>query len=150
MTLLRELAARYEVETQPDRPEDRPMINNPYDVKNLLGYEMSILAQEQIRVILLDTRNNVIGQRVIYQGNVNSSMVRPAEVLRPAVTENAPKIVMVHNHPTGDPTPSPEDMSITRNIVDAGNLLGIELVDHVVIAGKKFLSMAEQGMLKKS
>ena len=77
-------------------------------------------------------------------------MVRPAEVLRPAVTENAPKIVMVHNHPTGDPTPSPEDISITRNIVDAGNLLGIELVDHVVIAGKKFLSMAEQGMLKKS
>ena len=103
MTLLRELAARYEVETQPDCPEDRPMINNPYDVKNLLGYEMSILAQEQIRVILLDTRNNVIGQRLIYQGNVNSSMVRPAEVLRPAVTENAPKIVMVHNHPTGAP-----------------------------------------------
>ena len=62
MTLLRELAARYEVETQPDCPEDRPMINNPYDVKNLLGYEMSILAQEQIRVILLDTRNNVVGR----------------------------------------------------------------------------------------
>ena len=135
--LLGEIAMRYEVETQPERPEDPPSISCPDDVRRLLGPEMAPLAQEQLRVLLLDTRNNVLGQRVVYQGNVNSSIVRPAEVLRPAVIEAVPSIVVSHNHPSGDPTPSPEDAAITRELAQAAKLLGIELLDHVVIGGEQ-------------
>ena len=117
--LLGEIAMRYEVETQPERPEDPPAINCPDDVRRLLGPEMAQLAQEQLRVLLLDTKNNVVGQRVVYQGNVSSAIVRPAEVLRPAVIEAVPSIIISHNHPSQDPTPSPEDVAITRG-ADAG------------------------------
>ena len=100
LSLLGELAVRYEVATRPEGPENPPSIGSPHDVHRLLGPEMSQLAQEQLRVLLLDNHNNVIGQRVIYQGNVNSSMVRAAEVLRPAV-------IISHNHPSATPTPAP-------------------------------------------
>ena len=147
LDLLGELAARYQVAFQPERPADMPTINCPQDVHNLLGAEMGVLAQEQLRVLLLDTRNHVLGQRVIYQGNVNSSMIRPAEVFRPAVIESAPSIIISHNHPSSDPTPSPEDVSITRELVQAGKLLGIDLLDHVVIAGSKFVSLKERKLM---
>ncbi len=81
----------------------------------------------------------------IYVGNVNSSLVRPAEVFRPAIRDNAPSIIVVHNHPSGDPTPSPEDVSITQELVSAGKLLSIELLDHVVIgSGNRFVSLNEK------
>ena len=101
--LLGELAARYEVATKPEGPEDPPSINSPQDVQRLLGPEMAQLAQEQLRVLLLDTKNNVVGQRVVYQGNVSSAIVRPAEVLRPAVIEAVPSIIISHNHPSRAP-----------------------------------------------
>ena len=104
LNLLGELAVRYAVEFHPERPtEDPPAINCPEDVRRLLGSEMASLAQEQLRVLLLNTKNLVVGQRVIYQGNVNSSMVRTAEVFRPAVIEAVPSIIVSHNHPSGDP-----------------------------------------------
>ena len=145
--LLGEIAMRYEVETQPERPEDPPAINCPDDVRRLLGPEMSGLAQEQLRVLLLNTKNLVVGQRVVYQGNVNSSMIRPAEVLRPAVMEAVPSSIISHNHPSQDPTPSPEDAAITRELAQAAKLLGIELLDHVVIGGDKFVSLKERGLM---
>ena len=146
--LLGEIAMRYEVETQPERPKgDLPAINCPEDVRRLLGPEMAPLAQEQLRVLLLNTRNEVVGQRVIYQGNVNSSVVRPAEVLRPAVVEAVPNIIVCHNHPSGDPTPSPEDVACTRDLTQAAKLLGVELHDHVVIGGKRFVSLKERGLM---
>ena len=145
--LLGELAVRYDVATRPEGPEDLPAINCPEDVRRLLGPEMSALAQEQLRVLLLNTRNQVVGQRVVYQGNVNSSIVRPAEVLRPAVLEAVPSIIVSHNHPSGDPTPSPEDAAITRELAQAGKLLGIELLDHVVIGGERFVSLKERGLM---
>ena len=145
--LLGEIAMRYEVETQPEHPEDPPAINCPDDVRRLLGPEMSGLAQEQLRVLLLNTKNLVVGQRVVYQGNVNSSMIRPAEVLRPAVMEAVPSIIISHNHPSQDPTPSPEDAAITRDLAQAAKLLGIELLDHVVIGGDKFVSLKERGLM---
>ncbi len=147
LALLGELAARYQVDFQPERPADRPAISCPQDVYNLLGREMSALAQEQLRVLLLNTRNQVMGQRIVYQGNVNSSIVRPAEVLRAAVIESAPSIVIAHNHPSQDPTPSPEDVSITRELVQGGKLLGIDLLDHIVIAGSKFVSLKEKKLM---
>ena len=146
--LLGEIAMRYQVETQTERPTgDLPAINCPEDVRRLLGPEMAPLAQEQLRVLLLNTKNQVIGQRVIYQGNVNSAIVRPAEVLRPAVIEAVPSIIISHNHPSQDPAPSPEDAAITRDIAQAGKLLGIELLDHIVIGGERFVSLKERGLM---
>ena len=147
MSLLGELAMHYQVSVQPERPEETPTIGCPQDVYNLLGTEMSALAQEQLRVLLLNTRNQVMGQRTIYQGTVNSSAVRPAEVLRPAVIENAPNIIVSHNHPSGDPTPSPEDLKVTRDLTAAGKLLDIELLDHIVISGSRFVSLKEKGLI---
>ena len=148
LQLLGEIAMRYQVETQTERPtEDLPVISCPDDVRRLLGPEMSGLAQEQLRVLLLNTKNKVVGQRVVYQGNVNSSMIRPAEVLRPAVMEAVPSIIVCHNHPSQDPTPSPEDAAITRELAQAGKLLGIELLDHVVIGGERFVSLKERGLM---
>ena len=146
--LLGELAMRYAVETQPERSgDDLPSIGCPQDVYSLLGPEMAPLAQEQLRVLLLNIKNEVVGQRVVYQGNVNSSMVRAAEVLRPAVMEAVPSIIVCHNHPSNDPTPSPEDRAITRELAQAGKLMGIELLDHVVIGGKRFVSLKDRGLL---
>ncbi len=147
LSLLGELAARYEVNHQPERPQERPEINTPQDIYNLLDPEMANLAQEQLRVLLLDTRNCVLGQRLIYQGNVNSSLVRPAEVFRPAVIEPAPSIIVIHNHPSGDPTPSREDVALTRELTAAGKLLGISLLDHMVIAGSRYVSLNERSLM---
>ncbi len=146
-SLLGELAARYEVSIRPDGPEDPPSISSPYDVYRLLGPEMSVLAQEQLRVLLLDSKNSVVGQRVIYQGNVSSSMVRAAEVLRPAVVEAVPGVIVVHNHPSGDPDPSPNDVQITRKLRQAAELLDIELLDHVVIGMKRHVSLKDRGLM---
>lgn len=126
-------------------PEERVSINSPQDVANLLMGEMSMLDQEHLKVLLLNTKNEVLNIQEIYVGNVNTSVVRPAEVLRPAVRENAPSIIVVHNHPSGDPTPSQEDISITKELVAAGKLLGVELLDHVVIGNRnRFVSLNEK------
>jgi len=148
LSLLGELAMRYEVETQPERTKaDLLSINTPQDVHDLLGKEMAALAQEQLRVLLLDRRNRVLGQRTVYQGNVFSSVVRAAEVFRAAVVESLPSVIVAHNHPSGDASPSPEDVSITRDLAKAGKLLGIELLDHIVIGGKSFVSLKEKGLM---
>ena len=126
-------------------PEERAQISCPQDAANLVLSEMSLLAQENLVVLLLNTRNQVVGKRTIYIGTVNSSAVRPAEVLRPAIRENAPSIIVVHNHPSGDPTPSPEDVSVTRDLAAAGKLMDIELLDHLVIGqGGRFASLKEK------
>ena len=125
-------------------PEERAVINCPEDVVNLLSAEMSALEQEHLRVLLLNTRNEVMGIEEIYIGNVNSSVVRPAEVFRPGIRANATSLIVVHNHPSGDPTPSGADVSITRDLVEAGKLLGMELLDHLVIGnGQRYVSMKE-------
>ncbi len=125
-------------------PEERAIINCPEDVVNLLSAEMSSLEQEHLRVLLLNTRNEVMNVEEIYIGNVNSSVVRPVEVFRPGIRSNATSLIAVHNHPSGDPTPSAADTSITRDLVDAGKLLGMELLDHLVIgAGQRYVSMKE-------
>ena len=126
-------------------PEERCRISCPQDAVNLVAAEMELLAQENLVVLLLNTRNQVIGRRTIYIGTVNSSAVRPAEVLRPAVRENAPAIIVVHNHPSGDPTPSPEDVAVTRDLLLAGQLMDIELLDHLVIGQRgRFVSLKEK------
>ena len=123
-------------------PQERAVIHSPQDVANLLAAELATLDQEHLRVLLLNTRNEVLSIQEIYVGNVNSSMVRPAEVLRPAIRNNAPSIIVVHKHPSGDPTPSREDVAITRLLVSPGELLGMELVDHMIIgSGNRYVSL---------
>ena len=142
LNLLGELAARYQVSFQPERSAEMPQINCPEDV-HPAGAGDGALAQEQLRVLLLNTRNQVTGQRIVYQGNVNSSVVRPAEVLRHAIIDCATSIIIVHNHPSSDPTPSGADVSITKDIYEGAKLLGIDLLDHVVIGGDRWVSLKE-------
>ncbi|MCY3657268.1 MAG: hypothetical protein OXG95_11785 [Chloroflexi bacterium] len=144
--VLGELAVRYEVETLPERDPDAPALCSPQAVQRLLGPEMGTLAQEQVRVLLLDRRNRVVGQRVIYQGNAYSSVVRPAEVLRPAVIAAVPHIIIAHNHPSGDPSPSPDDIRVTKDLAEAAKLLGVELLDHVVIGRSEATSLKDRGL----
>ncbi|MYG20545.1 MAG: hypothetical protein F4208_13490, partial [Gemmatimonadales bacterium] len=120
---------------------------SPQAVQRLLGPEMGVLAQEQVRVLLLDRKNRLVGQRVVYQGNAYSSVVRPAEVLRPAVLVAAPNIIVAHNHPSQDPSPSPQDIKVTKDIAEAAKLLGVTLLDHVVIGGPDgAVSLKDRGL----
>ena len=125
---------------------ERPLVNSPADVAALVQYEMSLFEQEHLKVILLDNRNHVLDVVEIYHGSVNSSQVRMAEVFKPAVQRMAPAIICAHNHPSGDPTPSPDDISVTRAMVQAGKLLDIECLDHIVIGGSRFVSLKERGL----
>ena len=125
-------------------PGGRAQITSPNDVANLLMGEMGFHSQEQLRVVCLDTKNYVVAQQVIYQGTVNSSAVRVSEVFRPAITRNCPAIVVIHNHPSGDPAPSPEDVRTTEQLRKAGELLDIELLDHIVLGHNCFVSMKER------
>ena len=127
-------------------PEERPKIAQPQDVANLIMLEMGYLKQEQLRVLCLDTKNHVVAQQVVYQGTVNSSVVRVAEVFKPAITHTCPAIVVVHNHPSGDPTPSPEDVRTTDQLRRAGELLDIDLLDHVIVGQHKWVSLKEHGL----
>jgi DNA repair protein RadC len=127
-------------------PEDRPIIHSPEDAADLVQYEMSTLEQEQLRVILLNTRNHVLGIKTIYQGSLNSSQVRIGELFRPAIRENAAAIIVIHNHPSGDPSPSPDDVAITKAMVEAGNLLDIQILDHLIIGQGRFISLNRRGL----
>ena len=124
--------------------EDRPQVSSPDDVANLVKTEMSLLSQESLRVVLLNTKNHVLGIREVYRGSVNSAQVRIGEVFREAIRENCASIIVVHNHPSGDPTPSPDDVKVTRDLIDAGVLLDIEVLDHLVIGSGAFVSMKRQ------
>ncbi len=127
--------------------EDKPLISHPRDIYSLLGAEMSGLDQEHIKVVLLNTRNEVMSVHEIYKGNVHTAIIRVAEVIRPAIRENAPAMVAVHNHPTGDPEPSAQDVSMTVDVRQAAELLDIELVDHVIIGkGGRFSSLKEHNL----
>lgn len=107
--------------------------HSPEEVANFVQYEMAVLDQEQLRVILLDTRNRFQKMITLYTGSLNSSTVRIGELFKEAIRMNAASIILVHNHPSGDPSPSPEDINLTRAAVQAGKLLDIEVLDHIII-----------------
>jgi DNA repair protein RadC len=129
-----------------EAPDEKPAIHSPADAAALVQYEMAGLNQENLWVINLDTRNHMLNIEKIYVGSLNSSMVRVGELFKPAIQRNAASIIVVHNHPSGDPTPSPEDIALTKSILQAGKLLDIELLDHLVIGQNKFVSMKERGL----
>jgi DNA repair protein RadC len=125
-------------------PEARAVVRSPQDVANLLMAEMGFLEQEQLRVVLLNTKNQVVAIAEVYRGSVNTSLIRVAEVFREAIRQNCPALVVVHNHPSGDPTPSPEDIRVTEQLVEAGKILDIELLDHLILGQQKFTSLKEK------
>jgi DNA repair protein RadC len=127
--------------------EERPTINSPADAAALVQHEMGLLEKEHLRTLLMDRRNHVMDIVEIYQGSVSSSQVRVGEIFQAAVGRMASAIIVCHNHPTGDPTPSPDDVAVTRAIVQAGKLLDIELMDHLVIGqGGRWVSLKERGL----
>ncbi len=127
-------------------PEERPAIQSPEDAAGLLLYEMAALEQEHLRVLLLDTRNLLERTVEVYRGSLNTSLIRIGGVFRDAVRYHAAAIIVAHNHPSGDPTPSPEDVNVTKAIVEAGRLLDIEVLDHLVIGRGRYVSLKSQGL----
>lgn len=127
-------------------PDDKPIVRSPGDVANLLMLEMSLLEQEHLRVVLLDTRNRISRITTLYVGSLNTAVIRVGEVFRDPVRSNAASIVLVHNHPSGDPSPSPEDVAITKMVVSAGQLLDIEVLDHLIIGRNCFVSLKERNL----
>jgi DNA repair protein RadC len=132
------------------QPEERPYVRAPADVFNLLGMEMAVLDQEHLRVVLVNTRNQVMAINEVYVGNVSTSLVRAAEVFREAIRQNAPSLILVHNHPSGDPSPSPDDVALTKTLVEAGKLLQIDVMDHIVIGDRRFASLMQLGLWPKA
>lgn len=128
-----------------ERVAPRLYLAGPEDVADLFLAEMSTLDREHFRAILLDTKNRILGLRTISIGSLNSSVVHAREVFKAAVHESAQAIVLVHNHPSGSPEPSPEDLAVTGRLAEAGRILGIEVVDHVILGSQGFISLKELG-----
>lgn len=127
-------------------PEEKPRIATPEDAIRLVGIEMAALEQEQLRVLILDTRNAVLAVRTIYQGSANAATVRVGELFRDAIRHAAVAIVLVHNHPSGDPTPSAADVALTAEVVRAGELLDIAVIDHIIIGHGRHASLKRLGL----
>lgn len=127
-------------------PDAQPHIRTPADAANLLMADMAFLEQEHLRVLLLDTRQRLIKICTVYIGNINSSVFRVAELFRDAIRENAAAIIVAHNHPSGDPQPSSQDLAVTDQLVEAGELLGVSVTDHIVIGNNRFVSLRDRGV----
>ncbi len=126
--------------------EGRFQIKSPADVAQLFMVEMMALDQEELWVACLDTKNRLIKIAKVYRGSVNTAMIRVGEVFKEALRLNAAAIVVAHNHPSSDATPSPEDILVTRQIVEAGKLLDCEVLDHLILACNRFVSLRERGL----
>ena len=125
-------------------PGEHQQIVSPNDAAALLQPFMAHLDHEELRVLVLDTKNRVVANIQLYQGTVNSSVLRASEIFRQAIVRNCPGIIVAHNHPNSDPTPSPEDIEVTKQLLEAGRLLDIELLDHIIIGNPRFTSLKER------
>jgi DNA repair protein RadC len=129
-----------------ERPGPDYQIRSPGDAANLLMAKIQDLPQETFHVLCLDTRNRVIKAQHLYTGSINTSLVRIAEVFKLANALHSTGIIVAHNHPSGDPTPSPEDIALTRRLVNAGKILEIDVLDHIVIGCNRWISLRERGL----
>lgn len=129
-----------------EAPEERPQVRSPADAANLMMPVMGLREQEELHVLLLDTKNRVQSNDFIYRGSLNTTQIRVAELFKKAIRSNCNSLIVVHNHPSGDPTPSPEDVAVTKMIVEAGKLLDVDVLDHLIIGGQKYVSLKERGL----
>lgn len=127
--------------------KEQYFIRSPEDGANYVMEDMRNLKQEHFVVLFLNTKNQVIQRKTIFIGSLNSSIVHPREVFREAVRRSAASIICIHNHPSGDPTPSKEDIHVTRRLVESGKMMGIEVLDHIIIGNRKFVSLKEKGYI---
>ena len=127
--------------------EDRPVITSPEDVKMLVMEEMRYLDREHFKVLYLDRKGGIIIAEDISVGGLHSSMAHPREVFKNAVKRSAASVILVHNHPSGDPSPSHEDVETTRRLAEAGRIVGIEVLDHVIIGDNRYCSMKSRGLI---
>ena len=149
LTKAARLIAAFELGSRAAR-EERPRVNRirePEDVLRLFGPRLRDLLVEEFHLLALDSQSQVLREVLITRGLLNSSLVHPREVFRAAIAEAAAGIIVVHNHPSGDPTPSAEDRAATKQLCSAGRLLDVPLYDHVIIAGDRFVSFATAGLL---
>jgi DNA repair protein RadC len=123
--------------------DTRYKISTPADAANLVMLDLAYLDTEQTRILLLDAKSQLVEKASLYQGTANSSVLRAAEIFRPAIIRNCPGLILCHNHPCGDPAPSPDDIETTGRLVEAGRILDIELVDHLIIGHQRFVSLKE-------
>ena len=127
-------------------PEDKLQVKTPADAANLVMMEMMTLSQEHFRIICLDSKNYVIESPTLYVGSLNTSVIRVGEIFEPPLKCHAAAIICIHNHPSGDPTPSPEDVAVTELITQAGQLLDIDVLDHLIIGQQRYVSLKERGL----
>jgi len=127
--------------------EERYVIRSPKDAADYVMEEMRFLTQEHFVCIYLNTKNQVLQKRTVFIGSLNASIVHPREVFKSALKRSAASLICVHNHPSGDPTPSREDIEVTRRLAECGKLIGIEMLDHIIIGEHKFVSLKEKGYL---
>ncbi len=123
--------------------DERPLVGSPEDVVRLLQSQLELLPQEEVRLLVLDNRHRLLANRMLSRGSINSAPVRVAEVFREAVRLNAAAVAVAHNHPSGDPAPSSDDVEMTRALEAGGDLLGIRVLDHVVIGHGRWISMRQ-------
>lgn len=142
------LAAAFELGRRAltDWPTGRWVIRSPRDLADRLMLQMGRLEREELRVVLLNTRNAVLATPTIYQGNVSTALVRIGELFRDAVRQHAAGIVLVHNHPSGDPSPSPDDLHLTTESVAAGRLLDVAVLDHLIVGHDAYVSLRDRGI----
>ena len=140
----RELAGRLRAH---EKRTPRLYLTGPEDVADMFMREMAALDREHFRAVLLNTKNRILGVRTISIGSLNASIVHAREVFKAAVAESAQAIVLVHNHPSGLPEPSSEDIVVTERLAEAGRILGIEILDHIVLGSQGFVSLKEMGHL---
>jgi DNA repair protein RadC len=125
----------------------RPTVRTPADAVNFLMPELRHQSQEHFKVVLLDSKNQIIRAPTITVGTVNASLIHPREVFRPALAQPCVSVILAHNHPSGDPTPSREDLEVTQQLVSAGRVLGIDVLDHVILGDGRFVSLKERDMM---
>lgn len=123
------------------------MIKTPEDAAGLVMEEMRHLDREHFRALLLNAKNQVIGQEIISIGTLNSSAVHPRELFKNAIKRSAAAIILIHNHPSGDPSPSREDLEVTRRLIEVGHIIGIEILDHLIIGDNRFSSLKAKGFM---
>ena len=128
-------------------PSAHNTIRTPEDVAAIMGPEYENAVVETAQMLALDTKNKIIGVFIISTGSLNASIIHPRDVFQRAILSNAASVILVHNHPSGDPTPSLEDMELTRKLMEAGKVLDIAVLDHVVMGENRFVSMKEKGLL---
>jgi len=138
-----ELARRLGAYTE----EERPVIKTPHDVARLITPELRDLKQEHFILLCLDARKRLIKKETVFIGSLDASTIHPREIFKTAAVESAAAIIFVHNHPSGDPAASEDDVLITKELAAAGKLLGIEVVDHIIIGSNEFMSFREAGLL---